>query len=130
MEATPSRNVEKSDWESQSGDSKDNETASDDFRCLKVVAVAATAGITYDFGASGIMKACIGSMENYTHYFPMGYGRPLVLNWCWSLVRTKPLFLKIFYCWASHTTPSSAHGHPSQVSGSTAPADTECLHSD
>jgi hypothetical protein len=75
MEATPSRNVEKSDWESQSGDSKDNETASDDFRCLKVVAVAATAGITYDFGASGIVKACIGSMENYTHYFLMGYGR-------------------------------------------------------
>jgi hypothetical protein len=50
-------------------------TASDNSGCLKVVAAAATARITYDFGPSGVTKACIGSMENYLRYFPKGYGR-------------------------------------------------------
>jgi hypothetical protein len=39
------------------------------------VAAAVAAGITYDFGVSSVMKARIGSMENYACYFPKGYGR-------------------------------------------------------
>jgi hypothetical protein len=39
-----------SDHQSQSGDSEDSETGSDTSTCLKVVAVTALAGITYDFG--------------------------------------------------------------------------------
>jgi hypothetical protein len=39
-----------SDRESQSDDCEDNETASDNSRCLKVAAAAALAGISYNFG--------------------------------------------------------------------------------
>jgi hypothetical protein len=63
-----------SDHESRSGDSGDNETASDNSGRLKVLAAAALAGISYDFGLLGVTKTCIRSMENYAHYFPMGYG--------------------------------------------------------
>jgi hypothetical protein len=72
-EATPSRNVEGSDCESQSSNSEDSKTAFDDSGCLKVAAVAATVGITYDFGASSIVKVHIGSLENYARCFPKGY---------------------------------------------------------
>jgi hypothetical protein len=50
------------------------ETAFDDSGCLKDVVAAALAGINYNFPPLGITKACIESMENYTHYFPKGYG--------------------------------------------------------
>jgi hypothetical protein len=40
------------------------------------VVAAAAAGITFDFNASDVGKACITSMENNTHYFPKGYRRP------------------------------------------------------
>jgi hypothetical protein len=43
---------------------------------VKVVATAALARTSYDFGQSNIMKTCLGSMESYAHYFPKGYGRP------------------------------------------------------
>jgi hypothetical protein len=71
---TLSRSIDESDRKSWSGDSEDSETASDDSKRLKVAALAA-AGITYDFGASNIKKARIGSMENYARYFPKGYDR-------------------------------------------------------
>jgi hypothetical protein len=58
-----------SDRESRSGDFGDNESASDNSRSLKVAAVTTLAEITYNFGMSGIMKACVVLMENYTHYF-------------------------------------------------------------
>jgi hypothetical protein len=64
-----------SDRESRPGDSRDNETASDNSRRLKVVTVAALAGISYDFGQPNIMKTYIRLMESYTRYFPKGYGR-------------------------------------------------------
>jgi hypothetical protein len=73
MEATLLHGAE-SDHESRSGDSRDSETAFDNFGRLKVLAAAALAGISYDFGLSGVMKARIRSMENYAHYFPKGYG--------------------------------------------------------
>jgi hypothetical protein len=62
-----------SDRESRSGNSRDCETASDNSRSLKVVAAAALAGISYDFGPSGITKARVRSMEPYARYFPKGY---------------------------------------------------------
>jgi hypothetical protein len=43
---------------------------------LKVAAAAALPGISYDFGSSTIMKARLASLENNTHYFLKGYGRP------------------------------------------------------
>jgi hypothetical protein len=43
---------------------------------LKVVAVAALPGISYDFGSSTITKARLASLENNTHYFLKGYGHP------------------------------------------------------
>jgi hypothetical protein len=73
-EATSSHGAD-SDCESQSGNSGDSKIASDNSGHLKVLAVAALAGISYDFGPSGVMKARIGSMENYARYFPKGYGR-------------------------------------------------------
>jgi hypothetical protein len=73
-EATSSRGAE-SDFESQYGDSRDSETASNNSGHLKVPAAAALPRITYNFGPSGIIKACVGSMENDTRYFPKGYGR-------------------------------------------------------
>jgi hypothetical protein len=42
---------------------------------LKVAIVAALTGITYDFGPLGVIKARVGSMENYARYFPKGYGQ-------------------------------------------------------
>jgi hypothetical protein len=65
-----------SDHESQSGDSKDNETSSDTSTCLKVAVAAALTGITYDFGQLTMMKTCLGSLRNHGCYFPRGYGRP------------------------------------------------------
>jgi hypothetical protein len=73
-EATPSHSVE-SNRESQSDSSEDSETTSDDSRHLKVAVVAASAGITYDYGSSGVTKAHTGLMENYARYFPKGYDR-------------------------------------------------------
>jgi hypothetical protein len=73
-EATSSHYAD-SDRESQSGCSVDSETAYDNSGRLKVVMVAAAAGITYNFGPSSVTKARVESMENYTHYFPKGYGR-------------------------------------------------------
>jgi hypothetical protein len=64
-----------SDHESRSGDFGDSEATSDNSERLKVATMATTAGITYDFGSSGVTKAHIGSMENYACYFPKGYGR-------------------------------------------------------
>jgi hypothetical protein len=65
-----------SDCESKSSDSGDSEAASDKFGHLKVMAAAALAGISYNFGLSNIKKTHVGSMESYTHYFPEGYGQP------------------------------------------------------
>jgi hypothetical protein len=62
-----------SDNESWSGDLRDSEIASDNSGRLKGAVAAAAIGITYDFGLLGVTKARIGSMENYTHYFPKGY---------------------------------------------------------
>jgi hypothetical protein len=67
----------KSNCESQSGNSEDSEIAFDNSGRLKVVAAAALAGISYDFGQLKIMKIQLGSMESYTHYFTKGHGRPL-----------------------------------------------------
>jgi hypothetical protein len=49
MEAASPLGVE-SNCESQSGDSEDSETTFDNSRRMKVVAVAALAGISYNFG--------------------------------------------------------------------------------
>jgi hypothetical protein len=72
--ATSSRSAE-SNRESQSDDSGDSGTASNNSRRLKVAVAAALAEINYDFGLLGVMKAHVGSMENYARYFPKGYGR-------------------------------------------------------
>jgi hypothetical protein len=85
-----------SDRESRSGDYGDSETASDNSRCLKVAATATLAGISFDFGPSSIIKAHVGSMENYACYFPKGYGRPLAQSQCRSPARMKLLSSKIF----------------------------------
>jgi hypothetical protein len=61
MEAALSRSAE-SDRVCRSGDSRDSETAFDNFGCLKVTVAAALAGITYNFGLSCITKARVGSM--------------------------------------------------------------------
>jgi hypothetical protein len=47
----------------------------DKFRHTKVVAVAATAGMTFDFGLSNVGKARIMLLENCVLYFPEGYDR-------------------------------------------------------
>jgi hypothetical protein len=65
-----------SDCESQSSDSSCNETASDNSRHVKVVAIATLARISYDFGQSTITKAHLGSLENNVRYFPKRYDRP------------------------------------------------------
>jgi hypothetical protein len=72
----------------------------------------AAAGITYDFGASNIKKARIGSMENYARYFPKGYDRAPGVESVPKPVLMKALYLKIFYCWASYAAPPSSRGHP------------------
>jgi hypothetical protein len=72
-EATSLHDVE-SNHESRSGDSGDSETASDSSGRLKVLAAAALAGISYDFGLSSVTKVRVRSMENYAHYFTEGYG--------------------------------------------------------
>jgi hypothetical protein len=43
---------------------------------MKVAAVAALAGISYDLGQSNITKTRLGLTESYAYYFPKGYGRP------------------------------------------------------
>jgi hypothetical protein len=63
-----------SDRERKSGDSGGSETASDNSGCMKVAAVAALVGISFNFGQSNITKPHIGSMESYARYFPKGYG--------------------------------------------------------
>jgi hypothetical protein len=73
MEVASSRSTE-SDHKSRSSNSGDNEFVADNFGHLKVVAAAALAEITYDFGLLGVTKACVGSMENYARYFPKRYG--------------------------------------------------------
>jgi hypothetical protein len=74
MEATSSRDAE-SNCESQSGESRDNETASDNSGHMKVAAVTALAGISYDFGQSLVTKTHLMSMESYARYFPKGHDR-------------------------------------------------------
>jgi hypothetical protein len=64
------------DCESQSGGSEDTGSASNDSEHAKVVAVAAAAGITFDFGAFGVEKERITLIKNNAHYFPKGYCRP------------------------------------------------------
>jgi hypothetical protein len=65
-----------SDRESQSGGSGGSETAFDNSRRLKVVDVAALAGVSYDFGQSIVTKTCFTSMKSYARYFPKGYCWP------------------------------------------------------
>jgi hypothetical protein len=43
---------------------------------MKVGAVAALAGISYDFGLSTVTRTRIRSLESYNRYFPKGYGQP------------------------------------------------------
>jgi hypothetical protein len=116
-----------SDCESQYDSSKDNKTTSDDSRCLKVSAKAALAGITYDFGPSGVTKARIGSMENYTRYFPKGYGHApgakLVSKPCANEVVG---FKDFFYSLAPHAAPSGTCGYSTQIFSSIASVDTKC----
>jgi hypothetical protein len=77
VEATTSRSAEVSDnYKSRSCNSEETESASDDLERVKVAAPATTAGITFDFGASGVRKARITSMENNTRYFLKGYCWP------------------------------------------------------
>jgi hypothetical protein len=64
-EATPSQSLEDyDDCESRSGGTEGIEFTSDDSQRVKVAAAAAVVGITFDFGASGVGKARITSMEN------------------------------------------------------------------
>jgi hypothetical protein len=60
----------------QCGNSRDSETASDNSRRSKVAAVAALAGISYDFGQSSVTKTRLTSMECHARYFLKGYNRP------------------------------------------------------
>jgi hypothetical protein len=73
-EVTSSRGADY-DHERRSGDSEDSKIASYDSGHPKVAVAAALAGISYNFGLSGITKACVKSMENYACHFPKGYGR-------------------------------------------------------
>jgi hypothetical protein len=61
-----------SDRGSQSGDSSDSETASDNSRCVKVLAAAALARISYEFVQSSIMKTSLWSLESHARYFLKG----------------------------------------------------------
>jgi hypothetical protein len=65
----------RSDQENRSGGSSEDETIFDNGGRMKIGIEAALAGISYDFGKSGITKAHIASLENLAHYFPKGYGR-------------------------------------------------------
>jgi hypothetical protein len=62
-----------SDEENQSKGIGDDKIASDSH--VKIGAEATLARINYDFGKSGITKACIATLESFTHYFPKGYGQ-------------------------------------------------------
>jgi hypothetical protein len=42
---------------------------------VKIGVEAALAGISYDFGKSGVTKARNASLESLARYFPKGYGR-------------------------------------------------------
>jgi hypothetical protein len=64
-----------SDQENQSRGSGDDKTVSETGGHVRIGAEDALVGISYDFGKSGITKACIASLENLAHYFPKGYGR-------------------------------------------------------
>jgi hypothetical protein len=103
MEATSSCSAD-SDRESQSGDSADSEIASDNSGCLKVVMAAAATGITYDFGASGVRKAHIGSIENHT-CFPRDMAEPLARSRCRSPAQTKLFYSKTFLLLGSACLP-------------------------
>jgi hypothetical protein len=64
-----------SDQENQSEGSGDSETASDDGECMKIGAVAALAGISYDFSQSTFLEARLAFFESVNHYFLKGYGQ-------------------------------------------------------
>jgi hypothetical protein len=82
--------------ESRSDDTEDIESASDDSERVKVVARAAVAGITYDFGVSGVAKARVTSRENNTRYFPKGIAEHSTWSRCRSLARMRLLYFKTF----------------------------------
>jgi hypothetical protein len=60
------------DCESQSGNFEDTTSESDESERAKVAATTAAGGITFDFGLSNMGKACVTSLETYTHYFLKG----------------------------------------------------------
>jgi hypothetical protein len=71
-----SEQAAKSDCGSQSGDSGNNETASDNSRHVKVAGAATLAGISYNFGLSTITKTRLGSLENNARYFLKWHYQP------------------------------------------------------
>jgi hypothetical protein len=82
--------------ESRSDNTEDIESASDDSERVKVVARAATAGITYDFGVSGVAKARVTSRENNARYFPKSIAEHPTWSRCRSLSRMRLLYFKTF----------------------------------
>jgi hypothetical protein len=64
------------DHDNQSDGPSDSETASDNCERMKIGAVAALAGISYDFGQLTMMKARLTYLESVARYFSKGYARP------------------------------------------------------
>jgi hypothetical protein len=78
-----------SDCESQSGNSGDSKTGSNNSGHLKVAAVAALAGMSYNFEPSTIMKTCVGRWRVMLAISPRDMAEPLAQSSCWRLERTK-----------------------------------------
>jgi hypothetical protein len=73
MEAASEQGIG-SDQENRSEGSSDDENASNNGGRMKIGAEATLAGISYDFGNSGITQACMASLEGVAHHFLNGYG--------------------------------------------------------
>jgi hypothetical protein len=81
----------------QSEGFNDSETASDDVERVKIGAAATLAGIRYDFGMSMVTRTRLGSLEDYGHYFPMGYARPPGLEYVPSPRTDEAMVLEDFF---------------------------------
>jgi hypothetical protein len=68
-------NTDESDSESRSTNSDETVSESDSSKQVKVAAAAAATGITFDFGASNVVKLDILAMEIHARYFSKGHGR-------------------------------------------------------
>jgi hypothetical protein len=94
-----------SNQENQSDGSDSHETASDNDSRMKIGAEVALAGISYDFGKSGVTKVHIASLEGVAHYFLKGYGRTPGAESVPDPVENEVVVFKDFFSAGLHMPP-------------------------